>query len=102
MRQERERPFCTSVYRQAIFDLLAQASGAENECHPPHGPTARVPNDRPADSRERPKVFLIATFSCILAVSSGLPESPVTRGHSSIVSALHCGSACLGSLGIFS
>ena len=44
MRQERQRPFCTSVYRQAILDLLVQASGAEHECQPPHGPTARVPS----------------------------------------------------------
>ena len=58
-------------------------------------------NDRPADSRERPKVFLTATFSCILAVSSGLPESPVTRDHSSIrfgdrLSAISGTPHCLG------
>jgi len=44
MRQERQRPFCTSVYREAIFDLLLQTLGAEDECQPPHGPTARDPS----------------------------------------------------------
>ena len=44
MRQKRQAPFCTSVGRQAIFDLLLQTSGAEHECQPPHRATARVPS----------------------------------------------------------
>jgi hypothetical protein len=43
MRQERQRPFCTSVYREAIFDLLLQTLGAEDECQPPRGLT-RLPS----------------------------------------------------------
>src|SRR6516162_11756471 len=44
MRQKRQAPFCTSVDRQAIFDLLLHASGAEHEWQPPHRATTRLPS----------------------------------------------------------
>ena len=65
MRQKRQRPFCTSVYRQAIFDLLVHASGAEDECHPPHGSTARV----------------LSAAGCTVSVYKPIEASP--REHSS-------------------